>query len=80
VDTLRRFSRGGDLELVRPVRLIFRGALAEQSADGFTNLQLGFGPRAVTVGKAFPAEIFNRGQNVLKGDEALRDLVDRSGL
>ncbi len=80
VHTLRRFSRGGDLELVRAVRLIFRGALAEQPANGFTNLQLGFGPCAVAIGKAFPAEVFNRDQNVLKGDEALRDLFDRGGL
>jgi hypothetical protein len=65
---------------VRTVRLIFRRALAEQPANGFTNLQLGFGSRAVAVGKAFSAEIFNRCQNVLKGGEALRDLVDRSGL
>lgn len=80
VHTLRRFSRGGDFELVRAVRLIFRRAFAEQPADGFTNLQLGFGPCAVAIGKALPVEVFNRSQNLLKGGEALRDLVDRGGL
>lgn len=59
VHTLRRFSRGGDFELVRAVRLIFRRALAEQPANGFTNLQLGFGPRAVAIGEALPAEVFD---------------------
>jgi hypothetical protein len=64
---------------VRAVRLIFRRAFAEQPANGFTNLQLGFGPRAVAIGEAFPAEVFNRGQDFLERVETLRDLVDRGG-
>lgn len=78
--TLRGFSRSGDLELVRSMRLKFRGPFSKQTANGFTDLQFGFGPRAVAVGKTFPAEVFDRGENAVKGLDAVSDLFDHRGL
>jgi hypothetical protein len=62
------------------MRLKFRGPFSEQTANGFTDLQFGFGPRSVAVGKAFPAEVFDRGENVVKGFDAVSDLFDHRGL
>ena len=61
------------------IRLKFRGTFAEDPADAFAKLQLGFGPSGIAIGEALLAEVFNRGEQLLKLADPACDLLDQNG-
>ncbi len=62
------------------ISLEFLRAFTESQAHAFAKLQLGFGPRCISIGESLLAEVVDRGEKFLKLANAETGLLDQNRL